>query len=79
MKVWAACRCCCHEPLPRTGACGGGEWERSFVRNEDEYGFTDDDHDEEYLLKKVASEILRRESSSMPDESKTVICGIDLR
>ena len=47
----------------------------SFVRNEDEYGFTDDDHDDEYLLKKVASEILRRESSSMPDESKTVICG----
>ena len=60
-------------PLPWTG---GGEYERSFVRNEDEYGFADDDHDDvEYFLKKVASEILRRESSSMPDESKTVICG----
>ena len=58
------------------GACSGGEYERSFVRNEDEYGFSDDDHDDdECLLKKVASEIVRRESRSMPDESKTVICG----
>ena len=46
------------------------------VRNEDVYGFADDDHDDvEYLLKKVASEIVRRDSNSMPDESKTVIYG----